>query len=272
MDDLAQYNKQRWEEIAGTRMIYSRPFLGLDRCLAREVVDPEDILGDVTGWEVLCLASGGGQQSSAFGLLGATVTVLDLSETQLERDREAAAHYNLSITTAQGDMRDLSRFPEDGFDLVYQPYSLNFVPDVRPVFQAVARILRQGGLYRLAWANPFTQAVDDELWDGNGYRLIQPYVDGAELTVLFPHWDVEGEDGTRSRIDSPREFRHALSTLINSLVAQGFMILGFWEEISEEPDPEPGSWEHFKSVAVPYLTLWAAYRPDVCAGIPRLAG
>ena len=41
--------------------------------------------------DVLCLAAGGGQQSVAFALLGANVTVFDLSETQLEHDRLAAA-------------------------------------------------------------------------------------------------------------------------------------------------------------------------------------
>ena len=40
-----------------------------------------------------------------------------------------------------------------------------------------------------------------------------------------------------------------------------FVILGFWETTSDESDPEPGSWEHFKSVAPPYITLWAEYRP-----------
>ena len=39
---------------------------------------------------------------------GSNVTVLDLSETQLERDRLAASHYGHSIVTEQGDMRDLS--------------------------------------------------------------------------------------------------------------------------------------------------------------------
>src|SRR5690349_17475888 len=117
MDELARYNKERWEALAQAGVEYSRPFLNLDATSARQVVNAQGMLGEIAGKDVLCLASGGGQQSAAFALLGATVTVLDLSETQLARDQEAARHYNLPITIHQGDMRDLSRFADRAFDV-----------------------------------------------------------------------------------------------------------------------------------------------------------
>ena len=80
---------------------------------------PESLLG-VKGKDVLCLASGGGQQSAVFGLLGANVTVVDLSQGQLDGDKTAAKHYGYSIQTVQADMRDLSCLSSDSFDLVHQ--------------------------------------------------------------------------------------------------------------------------------------------------------
>jgi ubiquinone/menaquinone biosynthesis C-methylase UbiE len=262
VDELASYNQARWDEIARADSEYTRPFLELTPERARRWLDPHAVLGDLTGKEVLCLGGGGGQQSVAFALLGARVTVLDLSETQLARDRQAAAHYGLPVTLAQGDMRDLGGFPGDGFDIVYQPYSINFVPDVRPVIRAVARVLRQRGLYRLDCANPFTMSIDEAAWDGRAYPLKDPYVGGAEVSQHFPHWDVHAADGTVRQVSSPKEFRHTLSALTNTLVASGFVILGFWEETSQIADPEPGTWEHFKSVAAPYFTFWSILRPD----------
>ena len=103
---------------------------------------PDGQLGEVKDRAVF--AGGGGQQSAAFSLLGAAVTVVDLSEAQLQRDREAAAHYGANIQTLQGDMRDLSRFPAQAFDIVWQPYSLNFVPEVQLVFQEVRGFCGQG--------------------------------------------------------------------------------------------------------------------------------
>jgi 2-polyprenyl-3-methyl-5-hydroxy-6-metoxy-1,4-benzoquinol methylase len=53
--------------------------LQLDTASARACIDPDGWLGALDGLRVLCLASGGGQQSAAFALLGAQVTVVDLS-------------------------------------------------------------------------------------------------------------------------------------------------------------------------------------------------
>ena len=79
------------------------------------------MMEDVRGKNVLCLAGGGGQQSAVFSLLGADVTVLDLTPEQLERDERTAHHYGYGVTTVQGDMRDLSALPATHFDRVCQP-------------------------------------------------------------------------------------------------------------------------------------------------------
>src|SRR5262245_38425067 len=123
MDEIIQYNKARWEALAQAGVAFSRPFLEMTPETARQIVDPQGLMGEVAGKYVLCLASGGGQQSVAFGLLGARVTVFDLAETQLQRDQEAAAHYKLAVRTVQGDMRDLSCFADNSFDLVWHAFS-----------------------------------------------------------------------------------------------------------------------------------------------------
>jgi SAM-dependent methyltransferase len=233
-----------------------------------------ELIGDCAGKDVLCLAGGGGQQSAAFALLGAQVTVLDLSETQLQRDQAAAQHYGVTITTVQGDMRDLSRFADRSFDVVWHAHSINFVPDTRPVFDGVARVLRPGGFYHLSFHNPFTHGVDEAKWDGVGYPLGELYVDGEEIDQerIFTNaaWDVEDENGVIRRIKGPREFRHALSTLLNGLARRGFILLHFVEDHAGDPGATPGTWEHYLGVVVPFLTLWAVYRPDIMPGLAEI--
>lgn len=128
MDDLASFNQSKWDELARQGVLYARPLLDLTPETARQWLDPYGYLGDVRDQEVLCLAAGGGKQSAAFSVMGAHVTVLDLSPAMLERDRQAADHYGYSIELHQGDMRDLSHYPDAHFDLVWQPYSINFIP------------------------------------------------------------------------------------------------------------------------------------------------
>jgi len=264
MDDIAIFNKERWEELARENIGFSRPYLDLDMDSARKVVDPEGMLGEIAGKDVLCLAGGGGQQSAAFGLLGANTTIIDLSETQLERDREAVKHYNLDVRTIQGDMRDLSCFSDNSFDIVWHAHSLSFVPDARQVFRGVARIIRGEGFYRLYCVNPFIHGLlnDGHKWDGKGYPLRRPYQDG-EIIVDDPRWDVDPGDGNIKRIRGPREFRHTLGTLINGLIECGFVILGVWEDLSGNPDAKPGSWDHFTSIAPPWMTYLTSYRPYI---------
>lgn len=258
MDEIAQYNQERWRALAEVNALFTRPALNLDDTTAREKVDPEGYFGDLRGKRVLCLASGGGQQSVAFALLGADVTVVDLSPEQLQRDQQAASHYGFKIATAQADMRDLSLLPADHFDLVWQPYSINFVPDVREVFAQVAKRLRDGGIYYLACANPFTVGLGAQDWNGDGYPLRHPYVSGEKYFSR----DAEWVHNTDRQIQPPQEFRHTLGDVLNGLVENGFQLTHFSETRDYYPDPdaEPGTWDHFTAVTPPWFAFWSTLR------------
>lgn len=261
MDEVARYNVRRWQALADANALFTRPVLDLDPASTRTRIDPEDQLGELRGKRVLCLAAGGGQQSVAFALLGAQVTVVDLSAAQLERDRAAAAHYGVPVTTVQGDMRDLAPFAGAGFDLVWQPYSLNFVPEARVVFRQIATVLRPAGLYYFACANPFLMGVGD--WNGEGYTLKQPYMDGAAMVFTDPAWVYEREAARGEPIAGPREYRHGLGTLLNGLIGEGFVLRHVSEHVDSYPDPHatPGTWEHFLAYAPPWLAFWSVYQP-----------
>lgn len=261
MDAISRDNRERWNALAKANVMHSVPYLDFTREEAADYVYGNGILEDVSGKRVLCLANGGGQASVAFGLLGAEVTVLDLSDVQLERDREAARHHGLAVETVQGDMRDLSVFGASHFDVVWQPYSLNYSPTVEPVFREVARVLTADGIYLVTFANPFTQAADDDSWDGEGYRLRGLYTDGEDVSRYFPTWDVEQPDGSVVTVDRPHEFRHNLSTMLNALVQNGFVLLHLKEWMRDAEPLEPGSWPHFTQAAPPYLdSFWQLSR------------
>jgi SAM-dependent methyltransferase len=259
MDEVARYNRERWDALVAADALFTRPDVNLTPETARARLDSEGRLPDVTGWQVLCLAGGGGQQSVAFGLLGADVTVLDLSEGQLERDRVAAAQLGLTTRTETGDMRDLSRFARGSFDLVWHPYSLNFVPNARLVFGEVARVLRRGGIYHFNCANPFCAGLTERDWDGQGYALHRPYQEGAELSYPDQPWVYRRDPSSNAPIRPPREYRHGLGTLVNGLVESGFVVEHLSELVDVHPDPtaEPGTWDHFVSVAPPWLSFWS---------------
>jgi SAM-dependent methyltransferase len=260
LDDAARYNVERWSALAAADALWTRPWVDLDEATARRRLDPDGRLGDVRGKDVLCLASGGGQQGPAFALLGANVTSLDLSREQVERDVESARRYDYRIDAFQGDMRDVSRFGERAFDLVWHSYSLNFIPDARAVFDEVRRVLRAGGTYVVMCANPFVAGIGTRDWNGSGYLIRHPYVEGAEIVYRDEDW-VTG--GAERMLPPPKEYRHTLGTLVGGLSAAGFVILTVEESTHGAPESEPGSWEHLTSFAPPWLRFWCSFRPDV---------
>ena len=192
----------------------------------------------------------------------ARVSVLDIAEGQLARDREAASHYGYDVSTIQGDMRDLSAFEADRFDVVFQPYSLNFVPDCRAVFAEVARVLRPGGTYAFQAANPFAVGMGTRSWNGHAYEVRGFYEQGAEVVSEDESW-VLRDAAERSRIRPPREYRHLLGTLLNGVLDLGFVLLRVEEERGhgQAGDPTPGGWDHFVATMPPWLFFWAWLAP-----------
>jgi SAM-dependent methyltransferase len=265
VDDVYQYNKKRWEALVQAEALFTKPWLDLDVESARKRLDRWGLLGDLAGKEVLCMAGGGGQQSAAFALLGARVTVLDIAHGQLAKDREAAAYYSVAVRTYQGDMRDLSVFHEDAFDVVWQPYSLNFVPDCSVVFRGVARVIRPGGMYHFVAANPFACGMGPRDWNGEGYVVRHPYVEGAQIRYQDEDWVFGDDPGAKEKINGPLEYRQTLGRIWNGLVENRFALIRLleWAGHEQNLNAQPGEWEHFTSFLPPWLWFWTSYRPDV---------
>ncbi|MEM7111071.1 MAG: class I SAM-dependent methyltransferase [Chloroflexota bacterium] len=259
MDEVAEYNQKRWSALVQAGVSFGKPFVDFNRDKALDFLDEwAEVrrLGftDFTSHDVLCLASGGGQQSVCFSLLGANVTVLDLTPEQLDGDRAMAQKYGFDVQIEQGDMRDLSRFPDASFDLVYQPYSINFVPDPLLVLSEVGRVLRENGRYYLQFANPLFNMEETD-WTEKGYPIRQPYIQGQSSTPEDFLWHVEQPDGSIKKMEGPQEFTHTLSTLVNGLGNNGLHIFAMYEGPVGDPSAEPGTWEHMKT----YLPFWPAF-------------
>ena len=186
------------------------------------------------GLDVLCLASGGGQQGPLLAAAGASVTVFDNSPNQLASDRLAADRDGLTIATVQGDMADLRAFPDASFGLVVHPCSNMFAPDVRPVWQEAFRVLRPGGVLISGFANPVLYLFDYFAMERGEFRVAHriPYSDVADLTP---------EDRAKlAERDEPLEFGHALDDLIGGQIAAGFALTGFFEDVM--PDLALSDW------------------------------
>ncbi len=185
---------------------------------------PRAWLGDVSGKDVLCLASGGGQQGPILAAAGARVTVFDLSDGQLARDREVAEREGLTLYTVQGDMTNLSAFPNGSFDLIVHPVANCFIPDVKPLWQEAFRVLRPQGALLAGMVNPLLYALAD-----NDEALV------LERPIPYSDYDSMNEAERRKHLaeGGALEFGHSLQDLIGGQLEAGFVITGFYEDFFE---------------------------------------
>ena len=266
-DHVAHDARARWEALGRVNGPLTRPWRLADADAARARVDPAGVLArflgaDLAGKRVLLACGGGGQQSAALGLLGAHVTVVDQDAGQLARDHDSWAAHALpdgSLATVHADIRHVTSvdLPGAPFDLVWMPYSINFVPDCRPVIAAIASQVAAGGVFRLQAANPFVLGMHPDDRAGDAYLRRGTYADGDRVEAADPEWVYDRSLG----IDVPRavEYRHTLATLVNATVAAGLRIVHLEDAVDVPMDPNeaPGTWDHFCATNPPWLAIWA---------------
>jgi SAM-dependent methyltransferase len=172
---------------------------------------------DLAGAAVLCLASGGGQQGPVLAAAGAAVTVLDNSPRQLSRDQEVAAREELALRTVLGDMRDLSAFPDGGFDVVFNPVSNLFCPELAPVWRESFRVLRPGGILMTGFMNPDVYIFDETALDSRSELIVRH-------PLPFSSLDLPDAERQRSYGTGPIEYSHSLTEQIGGQLAAGFVL------------------------------------------------
>ena len=179
---------------------------------------PGEWLGDLRGKKVLCLAGAGGQQAPLLACAGADVTVIDLSERMLDKDRAVAAQENLDIYIEHGNMCDLSRFGDGSFDLVLNPPSLFYVPDVMPVFREVYRVLKKGGSFIVISMAPIAYVCDFDESEGC-YKAVN----------RMPYSSADHADQ-----GDWIEYGHTMESYIGGQLECGFVLTGYKEYQMED--------------------------------------
>lgn len=234
--DIAKYNRDAWDKQVEKHNRWTVP-VSSETIQAARVGDWEIVLtpmkpipkswfGELPGKDVLCLASGGGQQSPILAAAGGNVTSYDNSAAQLKQDQLVADRDGLALQTLQGDMRDLSALHSDSFDLIFNPCSVCFIPDVAPMFREAHRVLRPGGRLLCGFSNP-ARFIFDELALEQGDIRVRHRLPYTDETHLMPE-----EIGKYREDSEPFVFSHSLEDLITGQLRAGFQLTDLYEDTS----------------------------------------
>ncbi|HEU5483576.1 MAG TPA: class I SAM-dependent methyltransferase [Microlunatus sp.] len=188
----------------------------------------------LTGLRVLCLAGGGGQQAPILAAAGAEVTLLDGSARQLGQDAFVAERDGLQLRLVHGDMADLSPFDNGSFDLVLNPVSTLFVPDVGSVWRECRRVLADRGVLIAGFMNPDEFVFDPDALDERDEFVVKYPLPYVEHETLEP-------TALQARIAAGEmfHFSHTMETQLGGMIDAGFVITGFYEDRRPEEDGNP---------------------------------
>ncbi len=271
VDAVAEHNQRMWDRLASAGIPYTRA----QGTPPRDARGKRRFLDELTygrikglaldGKRVLSLAGGGGWDAILFAELGAQTTLFDLSPRQLATVRALARERGTKLRAVQGDMRDLSRFKDGEFDLVYHHHSLVFVPDAARVIKEVARVLAPVGTYVFSTMHPVTLLMY-ETWTGTGWGFKQRYFENGPVHAKSPTWEFDDV-----KVDAPTlEYAHRFSDLVNACVRAKLVVDGLWEWSPGDAGGPAGSDDELERYLPAYIAIRARRLPVAASRKRRL--
>ena len=233
--NISEYNSLVWDKYSDENIEWSVP-------VSREEIErarnddwnviltplksvPREWFGDICGKDILCLASGGGQQVPILAAAGAAVTSFDASLKQLEKDKLVAEREGLKIRLEKGNAADLSRFESESFDLIFHPCSNCFMENLVPIWRECFRVLRRGGTLLSGFNNPIVYIFDRFAEEKEGVLKVRHKLPYSDLESLN-----EVEKAELIAKKEALEYSHSLETQIGGQIEAGFLITGFYED------------------------------------------
>ncbi len=141
--------------------------------------------------------------------MGADVVVFDNSKEQLYKDEMVSKRDNLKIKLEYGDMRDLSRFNNETFNLIFHPISNCFVDNIEQVWNECYRVLDIGGTLISGFINPLVYIFDLYEWEKNNKLVVKNTIPYSDIEQL-PKEQLEERLNNKDTL----EFGHSLQSQI----------------------------------------------------------
>ena len=242
MEKYAEQNKIAWEFDAynfwvmqtGTPAERAKMDLENPRAILGRY---SEYFGDVSGIKVANVCGSCGKKAVPLAILGASVTVFDISRENMRYACETAEAAGVNIDYAVGDVMyiDMSVYGEY-FDIVFMEGGiLHYFYDINRFMGVMNNLLRKGGRMVCSDFHPIHKFID-VLELGN-----QPtdYFSTEMIECEMAHAKFYDEE-KRKKFPKCKIRRYTLSEIINSVIENGFVLARFDEHPAWTKKELPG--------------------------------
>ena len=156
-----QFSYEAWQGRHGTPKQYAEK---LKECPEKSVRYYLDEIGEVRGKRILNLLGSKGNKAVCFALLGADVTVVDISSENQRYALELAEEAGVIISYLVTDALDIDENQLSTFDIIILEMGvLHYFLDLNPLFNKVAKLMNETSVFILRDYHPFiSKALDFE--------------------------------------------------------------------------------------------------------------
>ena len=249
MRDYSKQHKKAWEfdayafwvKHAGTPEERAAEDVANPRKMLRRYADYFDRF---EGVKVANICGSCGKKAIPLALLGAEVTIFDISEQNRRYALEVARAAGVSVGFEVCDVLDidLTKYAEY-FDVVFMEGGiLHYFHDIDEFMRMMCAICKPGGKLICSDFHPFTKIMD-------ALQLQQPTMSYFSTEIFegeMAHARFYDEE-TRRRMPKCSYRKYTVSEILNAIIANGFVLQRFDEHPAWENERLPGE---FTAVAV----------------------
>ncbi|MFC5604515.1 class I SAM-dependent methyltransferase [Sporosarcina koreensis] len=224
---MSEKNKIGWNQHAYQAWVVRH---GLPTYYAKELKkDPSkkvsyyfDEIGHVRGKRVLNLLGSKGNKAVCFSLLGADVTVVDLSHENKRYAMELAEAAGVSLTYIVEDVLEIKDEEISPFDIVILEMGvLHYFMDLRPLFQKVSNLLNETGVFIVRDYHPF---ISKTMRFSNGETIVDGNYFTEECLVVDVPYAYLLPKSMQQQLKKNVIRQWTLSEVVNALINSGLNI------------------------------------------------
>ena len=242
MRDYSIQNKKAWEFNAYDFWVKTA---GMPEEMAKtDLENPKKMLrkyakyfDKIEGIKVANICGSCGKKAIPLALLGADVTVFDISEHNKQYAMEVANAANVKLNYEVCDVLDIDLKQYGGyFDFVFMEGGiLHYFHDIDEFMKMMVALLKTGGKMICSDFHPFTKIMDTLgfQWPSMNYFSTEVFEGEMAHARFF-------DEETRKNMPKCSYRKYTISEIINSMIRNGFMLKQFDEHPSWENETLPG--------------------------------